>query len=279
MLIICSVASAQNNSTISKEGLHGKVKVLLLTQYEVDDKFGKLIKGKIKYAEKHFYDNRGYRKKLIRYGIDGNPGEELEYYYNSKNSLNKFTVYNVAQAKAEEKRLGKAKNEVEKEINDLLSTGFVSYFEDFFYKYDKKGNVIENNLGTFDSKYLDWGTSIGEKNKYYYDNNNKIIKRELYGSGNPNKIALTWLNRWDSNGNLIEQIESSDYGINERIVVNYNSNNDVTNEEVYNYKGVMVENTSREYLEYDVNKNWVKRIFYRNDTPLVIEERDIKYHK
>ena len=54
MLIISSVAPAQNNSTISKEGLHGKVKVLLLTEYEVDDKLGKLIKGKISY-ERRFY--------------------------------------------------------------------------------------------------------------------------------------------------------------------------------------------------------------------------------
>ena len=280
MLIISSVASAQNNSTLSKEGLHGKVKVLLLTQYEVDDKFGKLIKGKISYVEKYFFDNRGYMKKLIIYGKDGNPREELRYYYNSKDELNKFTVSNVAQAKALEKRLGKAKNELEKEIIMLSEIDFF-YYEDFFYKYDKKGNVIEDNLGTFDSKYLDFSTSMGEKNKYYYDNSNKIIKRELYGSANPNKIYLTWLNRRDSNGNLIEQIESSsyDYGIRERIVSNYNSNNELIKQKTYNHKGVVVENKSLEYLEYDVNKNWVKLIFYRNDNPLVITERDIKYYK
>ena len=280
MLIISSVASAQNNSTLSKEGLHGKVKVLLLTEYEVDDKFGKLIKGKIKYVEKHFYDNSGNRKKLIKYGIDGNPREELRYHYNSKNSVNEFTVINVAGVKARENRLGKPKNKLEKEIRDLNSTDFVTYFEDFFYKYDKKGNVIEDNLGMSSSEnFTDFEGAMGLKNKYYYDNNNKIIKRELYGESNPNEIALTWVKRWDSNGNLIEKIESSDYGINERIVNNYNSNNDIINQKIYNYKGVMVENTSLEYLEYDVNKNWVKRIFYRNDYPLVIVERDIKYHK
>ena len=56
-------------------------------------------------------------------------------------------------------------------------------------------------------------------------------------------------------------------------------NNDIIDDKIYNYKGVVVEKSSYEYLEYDVNKNWVKRIVYRNDNPLVIEERDVKYYK
>ena len=67
--------------------------------------------------------------------------------------------------------------------------------------------------------------------------------------------------------------------INEREVNNYNYNNDIIKTTTYYHKGKVGEETTFEYLEYDVNKNWVKRIVYKNDNPLIIEERDIKYHR
>ena len=258
MLIICSVASAQNNLPTTKR-LKGKVKVLLLTQYKVDDKFGKLIKGEISYAEKYFYNIKGYKNKLIIYNKYGNPHEIVEYFYNSKDELNKFTILY--------EWMEKPKHEYEEYL------GFRVY-EDFFYKYDKKGNIIEDNLGMF---YSEINFHLGAVNKYYYDNNNKIIKRELYSENPSDKINVSWEYSWDSNGNLIELSASGN--INEREVNNYNSNNDIIDDKFYNYKGVVIVKGSYEYLEYDVNKNWVKRIVYRNDNPLVIEERDIKYHK
>ena len=260
MMIISSVASAQNNSTLSKHKLKGKVKVLLYTEYEVDDKFGKLTKGKISYVEKYFYNNRGYKKKLIIYGKSGNPHEIVEYFYNSKDELNEFTILRAWMKKPEN------------EIEELLFDGFY-VFEDIFYKHDKKGNRIEDNLGMFYS-----ATNFNfAKNKYYYDNNNNYIKRELYSENPSDEINVSWEYRWDSNGNLIELLASGN--INEREVNNYNYNNDIIKTTTYYHKGKVGEETTFEYLEYDVNKNWVKRIVYKNDNPLIIEERDIKYHR
>ena len=262
MLIISSVASAQNNSTLSKHKLKGKVKVLLYTEYEVDDKFGKLTKGKISYVEKYFYNNRGYKKKLIIYGKSGNPHEIVEYFYNSKDELNEFTILRAWMKKPEN------------EIEELDYYGF-SLHEDFFYKYDKKGNIIEDNLGRFDSE-TEFYPGI---NKYYYDDENKKTRREYYDEITKQN-HVSWEYKYDSYNNLTEFRELSGSGnIFKREVNNYNNNNDLINDKTYNYRGKVIEESTYEDLEYDVNKNWVKQIIYRNDNPLVIVERDIKYHK
>jgi len=260
ILITYSVSIAQNKSTLSKERLYGKVKVLLTTEYNVDEKFGKLIKGETNYAKKYFYNNKGFKVKLIIYGRKGDPFEIKEYHYNSKDELCKYTIQDAWKKKPET------------EIEKLLDYSYSSY--EVLYKYDKNENIIEDNLGIFYSETR-FNSGI---NKYHYDAKNKKIRRALYNK--PGKINYAWEFKYDSDDNLIEQLGLSGNGyVDEKTVFNYNSKNDIILKSIYNGEEELVLKSSCEYLEYDNNKNWTKRIVYNNDIPLVIEERDVQYYK
>ena len=57
----------------------------------------------------------------------------------------------------------------------------------------------------------------------------------------------------------------------------YDKNNNETGYTVYDNKTKVAYNFSFTYLEYDTTGNWQKRIKYKNNKPVAITRRRIKY--
>jgi len=261
ILIISSISTAQNNTSLKKENLNGSVKVLLETEYNIGEKFGKIIKNETNSAVKFFYNNKGFREKRIVYGRKGDPFEIKYYEYNLKGELIQYKIHDVW-ADVD------GPNE---EINELLNTNFATY--SVKYKYDKKGNIIEDNLGI---NYTMTSSNAGI-NRYTYDDNDNIIRENVCDEKGESRVFYDY--KYDSNNNIIEESQSYPRGgIIQKIIYSYNSKNDLIASVAYNHKGILISKKRNEYLEYDDNNNWTKSIYYENDIPLIIVEREIQYH-
>lgn len=280
-LIISSVSTAQNNATLKKEKLNGRVKMLLISDYKVTEKFGKIIKNETDSAVKYFYNNKGFREKRIIYEDEGNPWEIKLYEYGLLGELIKYKI--------KDSFLDADISDVDREISDLLGYGrFSEYFVN--NKYDEKGNVIEDDFGYFwnmtsstssqsgitqGSFYLMTSSQPGT-NKYNYDNNGNIVRRYVYFDSFNNGLVHDY--KYDSNYNLVENLQSlPDGSIQEKALYGYDKKNNCISEIIYQ-RGKIVSKKTQGYLEFDDNDNWTKSILYENDVPIRMFERDIRYY-
>ena len=120
------------------------------------------------------------------------------------------------------------------------------------YKYDKKGNLIEENSFESDGS-LKW------KKTYIYNLiGNKIEADSFHPDG-----SLSWkfTYKYDNSEKIIEviSIDLSNIDSKEKVVFNYNCSNN-----------------GKE--DYDKFGNWLKLIYYKNEIPQYIIEREIEYY-
>ncbi|MBP1645434.1 MAG: hypothetical protein H6Q16_1009 [Bacteroidetes bacterium] len=150
-----------------------------------------------------------------------------------------------------------------------------SYFENklshiYYYKYDKKGNCIEELSEELkDSSF--------SKDIYIRDTNGQMIVWERYNKlGNFNSKLVYTL---DENGNRIKEEYFDKEGNKENETIYfYNSENDVITETDYDVKSKYTNSKIYSY-KYDDNFNWIKRIEYKKDMSIeYITKRKIEYY-
>jgi len=190
LLFVLSVTfgNAQKLKTSLEElKLKGNVKSVLFTEYSVIEKFGKVSKGETTYADKSYFDMNGNIVEEIIYGQDGDPFQNKTYEYDSKGNVIKYTVHNL--------RIKSKTTNGKKRLSDRSK-----FTMNFYYKYDEKGYLIEDN-------YIKnrIGEYIEGKNVYKYDSARNIVLKYLYKD---ELCHLLKKIKYDMNGNTIQYVES-----------------------------------------------------------------------
>jgi hypothetical protein len=125
--------------------LYGDVESVTITKYQLEDKFGEVVRGDIENCEKYYFNEAGDVIEYVQYNPDGSLREKKTYKYDASRNL------------------------VEKAYYD--SDG--SLDNKHTYKYDALGNMIE------EASYESDG-SLDNKHTYKYDSSGNRIEETIY---------------------------------------------------------------------------------------------------
>lgn len=233
-----STSYGENKNDLKERNLHGKVKTLIETEYNIKD--GDL-------SDKKNWDLRS--KNVIRFDDEGFEIETTIYYKDFVWNTGNFELvredYKIAYTTDDNK------NMIEKIL--YTSKGYID--ARITYTYDDEGNLIEENY------YDTWGSDIADsliyKHSYLYDDKGNMIEQktfENFREYNGYKGELTMTDRYfyDDKGKIIEEHW-------------YFENGGIGSEFTYMYS------------DYDIESNWLKRIRFQDDKPDVLTERIIEY--
>jgi hypothetical protein len=125
-------------------------------------------------------------------------------------------------------------------------------------------------------EYRTWDT-IRIENRYFYDKNHKLIT-EKFNVENDSTFDET-KNKYHKNGELKESttiIGDNEFALTERNI--YNENGDLTQKTVKTSDGETNDVWTYDY-KYDLEKNWIEKIEFKNNKPLRIVKRKFEYYK
>ncbi len=200
------------------------------------------------------------------------------------------------------------------EIQKIDSTGNLSYWKfnesgnltesvsskyKITYKYDSKGQEIEEQRGLEDEPYR-WKTVFR-----YDDKGNAIEEAEYEGEGilacnttrtyNDMGVRLKGIqSRYSPDGNLTSRaITEYDEDNKQTVVKYYNAKGDLTSEWDYKYYGdrnvqeIRISDFDKnekdtlrcKYDNYDKTGNWLKKAMFEKDKCFFLIEREIEYYK
>jgi hypothetical protein len=241
--------------------LNGKVMSVKETSYEAKEINGEISKGEKKRAvitadTYVLFDDKGHkievqylthdgrlsRKDVIKYDDNGNKIERICYNSDSSIFLRRIFINNHKGQIIEESNY-----DYDGELQDRLT-----------YKYDDNGNCTEGYL------YVD-GICIF-KGTGGYDDKGHLV--ELNINDLNNSFSSKAIARYDDRGNRIEEdhYEPNDSLVSKTTLeYDENSNKIVENNMTYKY-------------EYDMHKNWIKRIDFQLNDPHYIIEREVVYY-
>ena len=268
-----TIAQTKKKSDAEREGLRGKVKSVKEKYYEEKRIFFGLVpikeefwdeykefnnNGNIKYEEKPSYHGGNYRdREFYKYNERGDCVESIDSNYENGNIYTYPCRYEYIYDK-------------QGNISEKKWYSYNKLNYNYYYKYDDKGNCIEELFeelkdSTF-SKYI-----------FIRDTNGRMIVWERYIKFGDflSKLVYTL----DEDGNRIKEEYYNKEGNkeNETIYI-YNYEHDVIME--VNYDDKFKRFYSKIYAyQYDDNFNWIKRIEYKNDMSIeYIIKRKIEYY-
>lgn len=157
-----------------------------------------------------------------------------------------------------------------------------------YYKYDEKGNLIEEKIEDFD---FDDVSTDPSNYKMHLDKTDVITYHTEYRDGKLYRYGKEkpyFVYTYDEDGNKVkEEIEKYGYyteyypnGIVKKMYYGEDSYQE-QNEEGYVTKSVLDSNTTYEvqYDQFDEYENWTRVIVYKNGTPTEYGERNITYYE
>lgn len=260
VLYSCNAQDNINNSYWNKMNLKGNVKVLKQINYEANESFGEITKGKVKVHNQlshsdtenevnncyriHF-NNLGQIQTEVTFNSDGTNEYLFKYYYKS-NKLIRV-------------------ERLDYENHSVIVNSF---------SYDELGNATksvfeDNNANEVNVKYIlnyDVNNRLSESQSYVYMESSGWLKF-------PKKVF-----EYNDNGTLKRTL-SHDTNNQPSIdcVRDYNSNLDVITAVFFNSDGSKQNHFSYQYT-YDSKKNWTKKLVYINDVLEYITERQFEYY-
>lgn len=247
--LISSKINAQKND-LTKMNLKGKVKLIKETPYKAVEKSGKIVKEKIDHELTYFntiitFNEKGNIIERRLWSIDGRIENKTIYKYDEKGKLLEYDklkpngdLYEKFTCELDEKG-----NLVKLDVSNADRS---SERRIYTYKYDKKGNIIE------------------EKN---YDDGFYMIKTTYKYDKKGNKIEQ---NNFDSNGNF-----------NSKSTYKYNEKGNKIEWNFFDSQGYFFRRQVYKYT-YDKHDNWTQKIEYEDENgvkkPTTIIERTIEYY-
>ena len=150
-----------------KGSLYGDVESVTISEYDLKEKFGEVVKGDLEERVVGRFNEKGDVIEGAEYNSDGSLDEKIIYKYDSKGNEIERAEYNS-----------------DGSLDDKL-----------IYKYDSKGNKIEQAFYNSDG-------SLNEKIIYKYDSKGNEIERARYNSDGSLDRKLIY--KYDSKGNIIE---------------------------------------------------------------------------
>lgn len=190
------------------------------------------------------------RKETYLNDLKGNPIKENTYYDgSSKPSYVKTFTRNPA---------GKVLTEITKTLPENKI-----YYPKLTYKYDTKGNKIE--------QYIEYGYGDYSKSKYHLTYNKKgKIEKEIEDSEFTSMVTGELEYR--------KTIKIYMYDEKDRILTVTNNSGDIYEQYVYDDKGNITKDKEAEYIyEYDEKDNWIKKTTAKGGEIYCIEERIYVY--
>jgi hypothetical protein len=145
------------------------------------------------------------------------------------------------------------------------------------YKYDYKGNMIEENEYTASEKW--WS-----KNTYKYDNEGNIIESGSYYKSDSILYQIT-IYQYDNEGNLIEENEYDSTGTYvypyRQKTYKYDDAGNVIEKRYYGFDNNLQPDwiVAKYAYEFDEKNNWIRKTEFVNEIPKYIIEREIEYYK
>ncbi|NJY64284.1 hypothetical protein HC174_16195 [Salinimicrobium sp. CDJ15-81-2] len=231
-----------------------------------------------------------HRKEIDNYGRGS--FYDYNFSYNSVDSITKVVISNL-----DFKRIHQITRDEKNRITENKIIQSDTVIAIYTRRYDKNGNIIEENeyrkenvpvkiiSRTFDqknlkqteqiTKYNKWDT-LSYEIKFTYDSNQNLMEEKEYDS---DTVFIKTTNSYFEGGQLKETR-----------TIPMGSFNSIIITQKFNKKGDLVEH-SREPRDgtdkniwtykynYDSNGNWIKKIEYKNETPLRMVKRSIEYYQ
>jgi hypothetical protein len=204
---------------------------------------------------------------------------------------------NVKNSLSEQNLNGKVKSltETTYPVDESGSITDSSFIEKRLYKYDPKGNKIEeihyypdsvSDLITFkydfsgkkvEKRWRDTNNELDHLATFRYDRKgNRIEKKWSETNGNLLKKA-TYL--YDKNGNkTAEEIISFEDSMSERRTFSFDIRHNLIEEIQYNSNDRITHQYIYKYLDFDKAGNWLKRLQLEKNIPIRITLRMIEYY-
>ena len=286
----CLTAYPQKKEAPERQGwpsnelgpLYGDVESVTITDCNLSDKFGVIVKGEMKQKLVSKLNLKGDVVELRIYRRDGSLRWNDLYKYDSQGNM-------IEKDNSDGKYLYKYDSQGNI-IEGAEYKGDGSLSGKRLYKYDSQGNMIEeacyNSDGSLDHKYLykyDLQGNMIEKATYYSDGKlgnketwkydsqgNKIEEAEYNSNGS---LRGKTLYKYDSQGNMIE-IDNSD----RKYLYKYDSQGNIIEEAEYKGDGSL---SGKRLYKYDSQSNWIEKIRYKSEImiPEYMMERTIVYRK
>ncbi len=241
--------------------IYGDVKMVAVTKYHLNEKFGEVVKGGCQYTMSYEFNQQG---DVISYMYH-------DPYWDSKYVYDRFWKYN-SEGKVKEISVYRRSTDSE---NSTLSKKCI-------YTYDSSGNLIE--LATYDDDGLLKGKTIVR-----YDANGNAIEESQFGSSGYAKSRRFF--KYDTNGNIIEELDANSvpkykykydsWGnhievelynragcVESRYEYEYNSNGDVIRFSEYSGYDNSLRGENRYSYVYDSAGNRIEKAMYYQEGPL-----------
>jgi len=236
------------------------------------------------------YDKELLESVIIKDFYGTGSFEKFHYSYNDKDSIERI----VYESDNYESEFNLVRDEKERLINRIEKRNDTIYYS-FEIKYDKKGNLInENTLVGTDKPYIlisrtYENTRLKEENiiqytyldtlttkiSYNYDKRNRLIySKEVF---NEDSNYTETHRKYNEENILIEEklIPSKGYRVQTQIKKfdEYGNQIEMTRE-LDEHKRIW-----KSSYEYDSNDNWIKRTSWSNNRPVEQTQRVIEYYK
>ena len=295
----------KKENDLKKANLSGKVELISRESYFLEKSFGETVKASVGQSDKYgefiglqdtiLYDSIGNLKELKNnsiYGYGFNPiwgypiwnhyglkydpvtigfGHRLIWKYDntgkliewdgsspSEDDVNIFE--NVALQIYRYDTNGNIKG-----YDDISKLWDHSYSFRHLFKYNDKGNVIEN-----EQYFLDNG-SVQGKSLYKYDNYGNMIEDDSYSENttegiNRSNLITKNVYKYDTVGNLIENdlYYPDDQKIITKITYNYDDKRNLIIESISSLNGLLEKQSNYKYENFDNEGNWLKCTIIRN---------------
>lgn len=275
-------AFGQKKTDWEELGLKGKVKILRENSYNVVEKDGiiqrdeshidslmYLFNKQGNMQEQKYdtpilykYDDKGDVIERCFYDQEGSVDRKDIYKYDKKGNLIEIDTDNM-EGGLHNKRIYKYDN------RGNMTYLYYNFPSDFMtYRYDDKGNMIEEREYLF--------SKIRYKFVNKYDDKGNRIERYEYSPEGRLKWKTSY--RYDDNNNLIEERDYDPKKLIKTITYQYDEKSNVIGEKVYGSNGNLRYKYTYQY-EYDERGNWLKEIWYKDEKPHRIREREIEYYQ
>lgn len=246
--------------------IYGDVKMVTITKYHLNEKFGELVKGRFQYTMSYEFNQQGDVVSYMYQVLESSYYIVRDWFwkYNSEGKAKDISVYSRGYWAYE----GDNKNR--------------ELYKKYIYTYDSSGNLIE--LATYDDDGL-----LEEKTIVRYDANGNAIAESKFRSSGYAKSRKFF--NYDTNGNIIEELGANSVpkykykydswgnrievelydttgSVKSRCEYEYNSNGDVIRFSEYSGYDNSLRGGNRYSYVYDSAGNRIEKAMYYQEGPL-----------
>jgi YD repeat-containing protein len=172
LLLFIPLVSCDKKNSLSELNLNGKVKSVVTSYYEAEEKFRDIEKGELEYSIEQEFNDDGNIVEGNSYNKEGELTSKSKFKYDDDGNLIEETIYD--------------------------KEGELTY--KWEYEYDDDGNLIESN------RYNKEG-ELNFKLKFKYDDGNLIEEKQYNEEG---ELTDKWEFKYDDDGNQIK-VKHTDY--------------------------------------------------------------------